>query len=122
MFDAFLFFVLGAVTFRILQVFLAITPNFYIFKEAEQVSLYILLELHVQRITALKVLELAYEESDKTEDFHKIKTILDERYNILITKCISNLKSRLPYKVQYNSLEEAASAYRVNKEERRDGY
>lgn len=121
MFDAFLVFVAGAAAMRLLQMILTINPNYYIFKEAETVSLYILMDLHIQRLTALKILELTYEECGKSEEFYKVKTAIDEKYNILITRTLSNLKSRLPYRVKYNTLQEAAEYYRTKNEEKRNG-
>ena len=120
MLDAFLMFVTGAAAMRSLQILLAINPNYYIFKEAETVSLYILMELHVQRLTALKILELTYEECGKLEEYANVKRAIDEKYNILITKSISNLKSRLPYRVEYTTLQEAAEYYRTKIKEKRD--
>lgn len=117
MFDAFLMFVAGAAAMRLLQMLLAINPNYYIFKEAETVSLYILMDLHIQRLTAIKILELTYAECGKTEEFDKVKTAIDEKYNILITRTLSNLKNRLPYKVDYNTLQEAAEYYRSKRGE-----
>jgi len=120
MLDAFLMFVAGAAAMRLLQILLAINPNYYIFKEAETVSLYILMELHIQRLTALKILELTYEECGRFEEYANVKRAIDEKYNILITKSISNLKNRLPYKVEYTTLQEAAEYYRTNAKEKRD--
>jgi len=107
MLEFFLYFIVGAVSMRILQIFLALTPNYNIFKEAEYVSLYILGELHVHRLTAIKILELSYEEAGRSEEFERSKDAINQRYDALINKCIENLKLRLPYKVEYNSLNEA---------------
>jgi len=122
MIDAFLYFIVGAVTMRILQLFLAVTPNYNIFKNAEYISLYVLGELHVQRLTALKILELSYEESDRSGEFEIVKNAMNERYDALINKCIANLKAQLPYKVQYNTLNEALTAVLQEKSEEEKRY
>lgn len=120
MIDAFLFFIAGAAAMRFLQFILGVTPNYYIFKEAEYISLSILMDLHIRRLTALKILELTYEESQKLEDFEKVKYAINQKYDALITKCIQNLKSKLPYKVQYTSLNEAAEYFIDSTKEKRN--
>ena len=111
MFNTFLIFLSGAITMKILQLLLGIMPNFYIFKEAERTTLMILTDLHVRRLTALKIIELSYEEAGVSEEFLKVKSAINEKYDILINKCIENMKSKLPYKVQYTTLHEAVTLF-----------
>ena len=107
----FIFFVLGAASLRALQFFLSVTPNYYIYKKAEYVCLQILMDLEVRKLTVLKVLKLSYDDTGDTEQYEKVKYAINEKYDKLITNCIDNLKTNLPYKVKYANLNEAAEYY-----------
>lgn len=120
MLDAFIYFIAGATTLRVLQFVLSVKPNYYIFKETENTTLMILAGLHVNKLTALNILKLIYEDVDRQEDFEKVKIAINERYNALITRCITSLKSALPYKVEYNSLDEAMKIYFNKAKEKKD--
>lgn len=107
MLQYFIFFILGVLSLRLLQFMLAITPNYYIFKHAEYTVFKILGELHVQKLTVLKLMEICYHEIGKDAEYKSVESQVNKRYDDLINRYIKNLKSTLPYKTNYNSLDEA---------------
>lgn len=117
MINLLIIFVCGAVTMRLLQWFLSITPNYYVWKHTEYTVLQILTDLHVQKLTANQILELAYEEAGKQEEYIKVKSVIEQKYNTLINNSLSNMKRKLPYKVKYGNVREAVETYlQKNKE------
>jgi len=120
MFIPFAFFIIGALSYAMMQIFLSITPNYKIFKHTEATVLLVLAELHIQRLTAIKIIQLAYEESDRMSEFDNVKRAIDERYNLLITNCIEKMKNNLPYKIEYSTIQEAMNTYTKNIKEARD--
>lgn len=116
-----LIFIAGAVAMRLLQWGLHITPNYYTWKHTEYTALQILTDLHVQQLTANEILRLVYEEADKEEEYNKVKTVIEQKYNSLINNSLNNLKANLPYRVQYNSVKEATEQYLAKQKEKRDG-
>lgn len=111
MLSAFLFFIAGALTMRLLQFMLSVSPMLDIYKHAELTALQILLEIDVQSRTELKISKLVYEDLNKEEEYKEVEKALKQKYNSLITNSINRLKKCLPYKVTYNSLEEAVQYY-----------
>lgn len=111
MFSYFIVFLCGVFTLRILQFVLSITPNYYIFKHAEYTVLRVLAELHVQKLTALKILELCYHESERSNEYYNVETAVNKRYDDIINKYIVNLKATLPYKTNYNNLADAVAEF-----------
>lgn len=118
--EAFLWFISGAILMRLLQWVLMITPNYYAWKHTEYTVLQILAELHVQKLTAIKILQLVYEEADRMEEYEKAKSLLEQKYDTLINNSLNNMKNNLPYKVEYNNVSEAAIHYAAQKKENRD--
>lgn len=116
MLSAFLFFIAGAIAMRLGQFIFSINPNYYIFKATEYTVLTILAELHVQKLTANKIIEFAYEDAGRISEFKTVKSAIDLRYDALIISCLYNMKKHLPYKTSYNTLEEATVYYLQNKE------
>lgn len=111
MFQAFIFFLAGIITHKVLQFCLSITPNYNIYKEAEMTALKILGELYVARQTSLKVLKAIYESTDKQEEYFEAEKKIKVHYDTLINNSLLNIKKNLPYKVPYNTLNEAIAYY-----------
>ncbi len=107
MVDAFMFFVLGVVTMRVLQFLLGIVPNYYIFKQAEYSAFRILADVHLQKLTVMKIIEACYFDTGRGDEFLAIQNEVNKRYNDIISKCIERIKTSLPYKTTYNNLQEA---------------
>lgn len=121
MLTGFLLFIGGAVLMRVLQVILDISPNYYVWKHTEYTILQVLTDLHVQQLTAEKIITLAYEEAGREEELPKVKSAIEQKYNALINTCLKNMKNNLPYKVEYNTIREAAEHYIKNIKEKQDG-
>lgn len=111
MFTAFIFFLTGVFTHKILQFFLSITPNYNIFKETEMVCLKMLGQLAVQQQTALNLLKIVYDSSEDKDEYYKIEKQIKLHYNTLINNSLLTIKNNLPYKVPYNTLNEAFTYY-----------
>ena len=110
MLDAFLIFICGAFAMRVLQFFLAITPNFTAFKYTETCVIRILAELHINKLTAMKILEICYRDADKLNEWYSVENEVNKRYDSIIKDNINKLKSVIPYKIEYNNLREAVAS------------
>jgi len=121
MLEYFIMFIAGAMTMRALQKMLDVAPNFNTWKHTEYTILQILADMHVQRLTANEIIKLMYEESGKQEEYVKVKSAIEQKYNALINNSLNNLKKNLPYKVEYNNLKEAVTIYLKKNKERSDG-
>ena len=104
--DYLIVFLLGAVAMRLFQFILAITPNYYIFKHAEYTVFRALAELHINKMTVMKIIELCYDETDRADKYKDVETAVNNRYNDIINKYIQKLKTLLPYETKYSSLNE----------------
>lgn len=121
MLSAFIFFICGAIVMRALQAILDAKPNYYMWKHTEYTILQVLSDLHIQQLTANQIIKLAYEEAGKEEEFDKVKTVIEQKYDRLINTCLQNMKAKLPYKVKYNSVKEAVEQYLQKIKESKDG-
>lgn len=108
MFSMFLFFIAGAISMRISQFLLSVNPSYRIYKEAESAALKIILETYAERQLSLKVLEILYKEE---QEYKLLEKTIKQKYDKLINKSISIIKKNLPYKVKYDTLDEAFKAY-----------
>lgn len=111
MFISFLFFLAGVITLRMLQFFLSITPNYNIYKESEMACLKMLGEFSVQKHTALNLLKVVYENSENKEEYYKAEKQIKLHFDTLINNSLLIIKNNLPYKVPYNTLNEAFTYY-----------
>ena len=111
MFEYFIVFLAGAFCLRIFQFILSISPNYYIFKHAEYTVLRVLAELHVQKLSALKILELMYAESERTNEYYNVEYAVNNRYDGIINTTIKSMKNQLPYKTKYDTLNEAMETF-----------
>lgn len=107
MIDYLIVFLCGAVCMRLIQFMLSITPNYYIFKHAEYTIFRILAELHVTKMTTMKIVEICYADLEKDAEYKNVETAVNKRYEEIISKYIGKLKETLPYKTNYNNLTEA---------------
>lgn len=111
MFQAFIFFLAGIITYKVLQFCLSITPNYNIYKEAEMTALKILGEVYVTRQVSLRLLKAVYESSEDKEEYFEAEKKIKVHCDTLINNSLLNIKKNLPYKVPYNTLNEAVSYY-----------
>jgi hypothetical protein len=118
MLDYFLVFVCGAVVMRVLQVLIGITPNYYIFKQAEFAAIKTLAELHICKLTVMKIVEICYRDVDKLNEYYVVESEVNKRYNNIINNSIASIKANMPYKVEYSNLQEAVE---VLMKEKKDG-
>lgn len=110
MFTMFLFFIAGVFTHKALQFILSIKPNYDVYKHAEMCALNMLMHVYMEKDKSLSMLKLLADETDP-ESYTKIENAIKARYNELITDSIKNIKMNLPYKVSYNTIEEAYQIY-----------
>lgn len=115
MFSAFIYFLVGALAMRVLQFFLAIRPSYDIYKTAEATALNVLIEMYVEREMSIKIVKLAYAEKDEQE-FYEVEKAIKQRYEVLFNNGIKKIKGSLPYKVKYDTLDEAVKIYLGNGE------
>lgn len=111
MFTMLIFFLGGAVFYRILQFILSITPNYNIYKQVELTSLKLISEIYVQKHSSLKILNLLYEEQGKTEEYKILEKQINLNFETIINNCILNIKKNIPYTVPYDNLEQAIKYY-----------
>jgi len=122
MFIAFLYFLAGILTHKIVQYILSITPNYYIYKHSELTAIKLLGEIYLTKLKSLEMLKIIYEHVGKEEEYAKAEKILKLNYETLINNSLSTMKLYLPYKVPYNSINEAISYFiQKNKVENKDG-
>jgi len=110
MFLAFLYFMAGIVTYKVLQFILSVKPNFQVYKQAEMCALNVLLQINRDKTTSLKLLKTLADETDP-ESYTKIENKLKANYDQLINNSIKTIKQNLPYKVSYNTIDEAYQIY-----------
>lgn len=103
----FSFFILGALTFKVLQELLSVISGYQVFKFTEHYTITMMAELEVYRLQSIKILELCYEEAERGEEFNKVKDKINEKFNFLQNGIMKIIKSKLPYKVQYDNFREA---------------
>lgn len=73
-------------------------------------TLKIIAEVYIASKTALKLSNTIIEYTDE-EQKEATQKAIKLRYDTLINSMVVNLKNSLPYKVKYNTLEEAATFY-----------
>lgn len=103
----FLFFMLGAFTFKLFGELLSVINGYQVFKFVERYAVALIAELEVYRHQAIQILELSYGEAGEDEEFDKIKAKINEKFDLLHTAMITVVKNRLPYKVDYSNLKDA---------------
>lgn len=111
--DYFLFFLLGALSTKILQGLLNIVTAYSVLKKVEIVAMAIMLESEAWRIQALAILELAYKDVEKQEEFEKIKESINKRYKEVQDNVLAIMKEKLPYQIPYTNLTEAAEHFKI---------
>ncbi len=122
MFTAFLYFLAGVLTHKVLQFILSITPSFNIFKEVELTCLKVLTNMYVNQQQTIQVLKTVYDSAEDKEEFYKAEKTIKLHHETLINNSLAFMKKNLPYKVPYNTLNEALSYYiQKNKLENKDG-
>ena len=103
----FLFFMLGAFTFKLFGELLSVITGYQVFKFVERYAITLMAELEVYRFQSIQILELCYDEADKDEEFQNLKGKINERFDLLHEGMIAAIKNRLPYKVDYKHLKDA---------------
>lgn len=102
-----LFFLLGALTTKLLQVLLRIEPLYKIWKIAEIGFLKNLLQSEMLRHQALAVVKLCYIEAEKEEEFQKVEEAINKKFEEYEEVSLQIVKKMLPYETNYNNTKEA---------------
>lgn len=102
-----LFFLLGVFTLKLAQNALATYESYKVFKYTEMYAMSLVLDVEVWRHQALKILEIAYDNADKQDEYRAAVEIINKRYDEAQQNIIKLIKSKVPYEIKYNSLREA---------------
>ena len=113
----FVYFIAGAITTRLMQGLLSVIPSYQVFKFTEYYCVALMTEIEIWRHQALAIVKLAYEEAGRGEEFEKVERKIHEKYFLLQGNVLGVLKSKLPYKINYDGI---LDGYRQLKEELKD--
>lgn len=104
----------GWLTISLFQTLLSINSAYKIWKMAELAAIKIMADNEQWRHQSLTILKLCYEEAEKLEQYQKIELVINEKHKTIQKFIIKNLKSNLPYGVEYETLEQAVKANNIN--------
>lgn len=76
-------------------------------KYGELINVLNMVESRQLRHQSLAVLELVYKEADKTEEYEKIKLLINNKYEDLEKGMINTIKQNVTYEIKYNNLDQA---------------
>lgn len=114
----FIFFLLGALTVKVLQALLSIIKSYSIFKFTEHYCITIMTEIETWRYQSLAIVKLCYEEAGREEEFAKVEQKIHEKFTLFQQNILGILKANLPYRTDYSNLMEA---YKKLQEEQKNG-
>lgn len=115
-----IFFFLGVLFLKLSQELFNIVVSYKLFKYTEIYSLSLLADLEVYRLQALQIIKICYNEADRQEEFPKVEEKLNERFRMLQNLTIAAIKHKLPYKTNYETLEEAHKEVEKQFKEKKD--
>lgn len=102
-----LFFLLGVLTTKLLQILLKIEPMYKLWKIGEIGFLKNLLQSEMLRQQSLAVVRLCYIEAEKEEEFEKVEQAINKKFTEYQEFSLRVVKDVLPYETNYSNTKEA---------------
>lgn len=99
--------VAGTIAYRLSKTISDRSDTLTLIKYGELIAVMNTAEARQLRHQALAVIELVYKDADKSEEYEKIKLLINNKYEALERDMISKIKKTVVYKTNYNTLDEA---------------